>query len=144
MQKTNKSIKKFNKADLIARVIGVVWAFLLTGIVTCFYYTAFGNDYLPNPEYILELAEKGNTVSIYGKMMDICTYGIDDSVNTEYREINGIGSYVRAISQYKMFKESGDEERAKYYYDQLSECKEKMGKLDYLADELNETFEVDF
>ena len=140
--KKAKDKKKITKAAILARVIGGVWALLLVAIITAFVSTVYEEDYYPNVDYILDNIEKDNLIRVYSRMTDTMTYNIDEKAHPEYRECIGITDYVRNYALYNMYEKDGDKAKQEYYKELLSEAKGKMGKLDFLSDDIDKLLEV--
>jgi len=137
--KTNKLSDK--KYVIIARVIGMVWAVLLYAIVISCFSAFLDNYYMPNPAYTIDGIKRGEVIGIYGKVYGYYSYGIED--RSEFDELVAISDYIGDITQYKMFKENNETEKAAYYHNKMTEDRKDFGRLDFVADELNEKYEIE-
>ena len=125
------------KAVIIARIVGFVWATLIALIVSSLAHSMLSDDYLPRPDFILEDAETGNAIRVYGRIYDSYNNFQDEEKHPEYKECVGIADYTKYAALYRMYKESGDTDKQNIYKKCMEEAVIKMGKLDYVKEDID-------
>lgn len=60
--------------------------------------------------------------------------------NSDFAEVYAVAEYYDRVFMYRIYTEKGYEAEAEETADRLKDCKENMGKLDYLADDFQTIF----
>lgn len=135
---------KQNKKSIFPVIMGIIWGFLIVNsifLVLSIYdyddrFYAKAGDIASNITSE-EFAQLSTSVGLQ------LNNGMTLEEEPEYTELVAIRNYFDSASQYHMYTEDNQTDKAQYYYNKMQESKKDLGRFDYLADKINRRFDIE-
>ena len=132
----------FNPVNVTLDIIIGILCVMLVGAVAFAIHSFRENDSYSYSEcsfyYRLEEESYGQMVEMY-----YCNEAAGVKAGEDMREYYGVAKYFEAASYYKIYRESGDSEKARGYQEKMEQALQEMGELRFVGDMICEKLEIE-
>ncbi len=135
----NKTMKQKNgKRFTWFGVLVTLLSFLLAGLVILAVYrsTPRKSEYVAEPSMILNALNNGRYADALTEVAENRGMGVDERSNSDYTAPYAACDYFEAYSYYLAYSRTGDTARAAEYEAEMQQHYEKMGNLQFMAEEM--------
>ena len=98
-------------------------------------------NYTAEADDILRELNRGRYVEAWNDVRSNRMQGVTEDKHPEYALPYAAADYYEARSLYTAYRAAGERDRAAYYKNEMEEAYDGMGKIQFLADEIDEMFE---
>ncbi|MBQ6240776.1 MAG: hypothetical protein IJK56_10545 [Firmicutes bacterium] len=95
-------------------------------------------DYYEKPSAILNTLNNGRYIDALDQVVQNRAMGIDEKTDADYAVPYAVCDYFEAYSYYLAYQRVGDEARAAEYEKRMQACYDKMGTLQFMAEDIRE------
>ena len=128
--------------DVLFYIAVTILGLLLIGLILFFLYRLHEtyHHYTVEPNNILYTLNRGDYVSAWQDVQSNRAAGKTGEKEPGYVLPYAVADYFEAASYYAVYEESGDTEKAADYREEMERAYEKMGELQFMAEEIDALF----